>query len=121
MPRYGLLRCARNDELDISRATNQPDGQISKNLSSPPTKNIPLSPSGKSVVLIGPSRPTRGALRNVTKRAVGCGGRGGHEDEVADADGEIVWFRHPDAGVKLAGDIPPAMVARKPVARESAL
>jgi hypothetical protein len=37
------------------------------------------------------------------------------------AYGEVVWFRHPDAGVKLAGDIPPMMVARKPVARESAL
>src|SRR5882757_3613764 len=93
MLRYGLLRgachpaarradpVARNDEVALSRATKQPDGQISKNLSSPPTKNIPLSPSGKSMVLIGPSRPTRGALRNVTKRAVGCGGREGHEDE----------------------------------------
>src|SRR5882757_6925853 len=93
MPRYGLLRgachraarradpVARNDEVALSRATKQPDGQISKNLSSPLTKNIPLSPSGKSVVLIGPSHPTRGALRNVTKRAVGCGGRRGHKDE----------------------------------------
>ena len=28
----------------------QPDGQITKNLSSPLTKNIPLSPSGKSAL-----------------------------------------------------------------------
>src|SRR3954466_2305309 len=31
-------------------ATNQPDGQITENLSSPLTKNIPLSPSGKSAL-----------------------------------------------------------------------
>jgi hypothetical protein len=48
------------------RATNQPDGQISKSLSRPSRKNIPLSPSGKSVVLIRASHPMRGALRNVT-------------------------------------------------------
>jgi hypothetical protein len=29
---------------------NQPDGQISQNLSSPLCKNIPLVPSGKSVI-----------------------------------------------------------------------
>jgi len=33
---------------------------------------------------------------------------------VAEADGEIVWSRRPDAGVKSAGRFPPAMVARKP-------
>jgi hypothetical protein len=75
---------AGNDEVDGMGATKQPDGQISQNLSIPLTKNIPLSSSGKSVVLICPSCPTGGALRNVTKRAVGCGGREGHEDEVAD-------------------------------------
>jgi hypothetical protein len=32
------------------RATKQPDGQISKNLSRPARKNIPLSPSGKSLI-----------------------------------------------------------------------
>jgi hypothetical protein len=31
-------------------AAKQPDGQISKNLSSPLRKNIPLSPSGKSLI-----------------------------------------------------------------------
>jgi hypothetical protein len=40
---------------------------------------------------------------------------------VADADGEVVWFWRPDAGAKFAGVIPRAMVARKPVTRESAL
>jgi hypothetical protein len=38
----------------------------------------------------------------------------------ADVDGEVVWFWRPDAGVKLAGDIPPATVATKPVTGESA-
>src|SRR5665647_3633052 len=31
-----------------------------------------------------------------------------------EADGEAVWSWRPDAGVKLAGSIPPMMVARKP-------
>jgi hypothetical protein len=37
------------------------------------------------------------------------------------ADGEVVWSWRPDAGVKLAGGIPQATVARKPVTGESAL
>ncbi len=36
---------------------------------------------------------------------------------VADAYGESVWFRRPDAGVKLVGSIPPMTVTRKPVHR----
>ncbi len=36
----------------------------------------------------------------------------------AQADGEVVWFRRPGAGVKLAGNFLRAMVTRKPVARE---
>ena len=31
-----------------------------------------------------------------------------------DADGEVVWSRHPDAGVRLAGSIPLTTVANKP-------
>jgi hypothetical protein len=30
------------------------------------------------------------------------------------ADGEVVWSRRPDAGVKLVKEISPAMVANKP-------
>jgi hypothetical protein len=47
-------------------ATKQRDGQITQNLSSPPAKNIPVAASGKSVVFLRASHPTRGALRNVT-------------------------------------------------------
>jgi hypothetical protein len=36
------------------------------------------------------------------------------EDERDEADGEIVWSRHPDAGVKLAGDDWQATVAKEP-------
>jgi hypothetical protein len=38
---------------------------------------------------------------------------------VADADGEVVWFWHPDAGVKFLGSkrFAGATVARKPVHR----
>ena len=38
----------------------------------------------------------------------------------ADAYGEVVWFWRPDAGVKSCGLFREAMVARKPVAKESA-
>jgi hypothetical protein len=38
------------DEESGQGATKQPDGQISKNLSSPRAKNIPLNPSGKSAL-----------------------------------------------------------------------
>jgi hypothetical protein len=44
----------------------QPDGQISKNLSSPPTKNFPLCPSGKSSLQASPSHPKQGRLAIVT-------------------------------------------------------
>jgi hypothetical protein len=40
---------------------------------------------------------------------------------VADADGEVVWFWRPDAGVKFCGVIREATVTTKPVTEESAL
>jgi hypothetical protein len=46
--RYRLRRFAGKDKIAFPPATKQPDGQISKNLSIPRAKNIPLSPSGKS-------------------------------------------------------------------------
>jgi hypothetical protein len=54
-----------------------PDGQISDFMSSPIAKNIPLSPSGKSVLSARaiPFRK-RGALAIVTNVGTGCGGRG---------------------------------------------
>ena len=60
-------------------ATNRPDGQISdrnENLSSPISKNISLSPSGKSVL---PARAISSPKRGVGhrhERGMGCGGRG---------------------------------------------
>src|SRR6476660_1208812 len=61
-------RFARNDDLRAAAATKQPDGQISKNLSSPRAKNIPLNPSGKSALRLRASHPTRGALRTSRTR-----------------------------------------------------
>ena len=61
--------------------------------------------------------PPRGAFRDRHGRGAGCGGRKERVDEGADlADGEAVWSRRPDAGVKLAMmlRITPAMVANKP-------
>jgi hypothetical protein len=45
-----VRRFARNNDLDAVGATKQLDGQITKGLSSPFRKNIPLSPSGKSMI-----------------------------------------------------------------------
>src|SRR5450432_4014088 len=50
LQRYGLSRFARNHEHASPPATNQPDGQITKSLSSPSRKNISLNPSGKSLL-----------------------------------------------------------------------
>ena len=49
-----------------------------------------------------------------------CGGREGRELTLApDADDEVVWFGRRGAGVKLAGSVPPMMVAIKPFTRKS--
>ena len=57
------------------------------------------------------SRPERGALRNVTKRGAGCGGRGCDARRAAlEADGEGVWSWRPDAGAKFSQGIIPAKV-----------
>jgi hypothetical protein len=58
-----------------------PDGQISKNLSSPFRKNILIFRRPKSVVYPPPSRPTRGAVRDRHGRGAGCGGRGWADNE----------------------------------------
>jgi hypothetical protein len=50
-----------------------------------------------------PSRLDRRGVRVVTDVAAGGSGRGRHHrTSDADADGEIVWSWHPDAGVKFA-------------------
>jgi hypothetical protein len=43
-----LLRFARKRDVDVARAAKQPDGQITKILSSPSAKNISLNIPGKS-------------------------------------------------------------------------
>jgi len=73
--RYGLLCQVRNDDAERIAATKQHDGQNSKKLSSPVSKNIPLNLSGKSALRLRVSHPMRGADRDRHERAVGCGGR----------------------------------------------
>jgi len=46
---YGLICFSGKRNLDARPATNWHDGQITKSLSSPVCKNIPLPSSGKSV------------------------------------------------------------------------
>jgi hypothetical protein len=63
--RYGhtkRLTCLTNYDGKL------PDGQISKNLSSPADKNISLNPSGKSPLEARPSHPKRGGSRSSRTR-----------------------------------------------------
>ena len=66
---------------------------------------IPSQPEGRR-----PSSRTWGGERWTRKLRL---------TSVADADGEVVWFWHPDAGVKFLGSrrFAGATVARKPVHR----
>ena len=105
-------RLFRNDEVASSGATNQPDGQITHFLSSPPLKNISLPPSGKTPLHLRVSRFTRRGVGHRRERWAGCGGRGsvGHElksqggspvsddgmqTNGAEAYGKTVWSWHP--------------------------
>jgi hypothetical protein len=117
---YGLLRFARNDDFACARATKQPDGQISKNLSSSSRKNIPLNPSGKSALWV--ARLTRYEGRCARhERAVGCGGRDGALDETRLL--RTTKSCGPGAPVlapSFVGHVPDEVtVARKPVTGES--
>ena len=116
-----MLRTRSKDNGTPSRATNRPDGQISKNLSSPRAKNIPLNPSGKSALWLRASHPLRGALRNVTNARWDAVDAEACEDErKMIADGEVVWSWRPGAGAKFRRISPDEVtVARKPVTGES--
>src|SRR3984885_14783411 len=59
---------------------------------------VPQRGGSRSLRTRGRMRWTRHVKRRMTLRA----------------DGEVVWSRRPDAGVKLAKEISPVMVARKP-------
>ena len=49
-------------ETGVGQAGFRPTRRANqKNLSIPPSKNIPLKPSGKSALQVRPSHPTRGA------------------------------------------------------------
>ena len=62
-----------------------------------------LYPSGKSVIGLRASHPSEGRIMIVTKR---CGEMRWtqrlRQTSAAEADGEVVWSRHPDAGVRSA-------------------
>ena len=92
-------------------------------MSSPGIKNIPLVMSGKSLALVSPTRPTRGAFRD---RHVALGGavmdagrvrRFFMPDEALSVYGQVVWSWRRDAGAKSAGGIPPVTVTTSPLHR----
>ena len=102
MRRYQFLRLVCNDHADHFAATKQPDGQISKKLSSRREKNITLNPSGKSALPLRASHPLRGALR--TSRTRGWDAVDADSLRIrtqVSADGEVVWSWRPGAGAKF--------------------
>jgi hypothetical protein len=117
---YSRDPLARKDDVEGMGATNRPDGQISKNLSSLPAKNIPLSPSGKSPLCLRTSHPLRGALRTSRTRGEMRWTRWRARRNALIADGEVVWSWRPGAGAKFAeARLLQMTVARKPVTGES--
>src|SRR5882672_3502467 len=58
-------------DLGCAALSTAPDGQISKNLSSPAVKNIPLSPSGKSAL---PARPVLSRQEGRSRVVTNAGG-----------------------------------------------
>jgi hypothetical protein len=101
--RCELRRLGRKRNPPAPAATNQPDGQITKNLSIPSRKDISLPSSGKSVAQIRASCPIRGALRTSrTLRWDAVDATDGERRTPVIADGEVVWSWRPDAGVKLS-------------------
>jgi hypothetical protein len=88
------LSCPTNNDGKL------PDGQISKNLSSPADKNISLHPSGKSSLQARPVPPEKGRIASRHERAVGCDGR----DSVGRAMGsQGGCFRERSAGARTNG------------------
>jgi hypothetical protein len=80
--------------------------------SSPRWKNKALCVDPKSPPSSALSHPGRGAYRDRHERGVRCGGRGWHQVRCKargrmepPADGEVVWFWHPDADAKSANTI----------------
>jgi hypothetical protein len=74
----------------------------------------PASLFRKSAIYQPPSRPPEGRLAIVTDAGRDAMDADALLTNGADADGEVVWSWHPDAGVKSVDAIPPMTVARKP-------
>ena len=94
-------------------------------MSSPEIKNISLPPSGKSVAGYRPScpeegrRPSSPTLGQDAVDAFGVRRVLARWTKTPIADGEVVWSWRRDAGVKLAGSIPPMTVTTSPLTGES--
>ena len=71
-------------------------------MSSPSSKNNSVYQKQKSGYMFRHPVPLRGALRNVPARGGEAVDGDGVLTRAPEADGEIVWFRHPQAGVKFA-------------------
>jgi hypothetical protein len=112
-------------------ATNQPDGRLNKNLSSPSDKNKSLSLSGKSVIWLRASHPNEGRVAIVTnarwdavdaKATTDERGRRGRRSRVVLAPRcwrQVLRNYPPSDGGKKAGHRGEHEVSRNPSRRES--
>src|SRR5882757_10723488 len=115
MPRYGLLRFARNDEVAKWVRHNNPTGKSAKTCPSLLRKIFRFRRRANQGHYS--ARPARQEGRCATSRNARWDAVDAEvtETKVAQADGEVVGFRRRDAGVKSCGTTRKAMVARKPV------
>jgi hypothetical protein len=90
-----------------------PTGKSPKSPSIPSRKNILIFRIRKSGYIHPRPAPPEGRFANVTDVGAGCGGRFGARDGRCRADGQVVWVRRPNAGVKFAGHFPRATVSQK--------
>ncbi len=67
---------------------------------------------------MSPVHPTEGRVAIVTDAGLDAMDAAAQSTNGANADGEVVWFWRPDAGVKPVEAIPPAMEANKPGLQE---
>ena len=77
--------------MDVAPATKQPDGQITKSLSSPLRKNISVYPKCKSGYMIRRLAPLKGRIAIVTNAGRDAWTRMVLLTRAPDADGKNVW------------------------------
>ena len=102
------------------RSTGLPDGQISKNLSSPLCKNISVFPKYKSGYINSHPVPQKRGVAQRHQRGAGCGGRGGARDGRCQCGRRSRVVLTPRRWCQVRGETRGRWWQESPVTRESA-